>query len=259
MNKKKIVTALSTTILASTLLVAPGVQVFSTAYAAEASENVTTENMQPGTETTSFVSEQEGTLIDSVQKEQESERVNIFNDENGNTVTEILGTGDEILASKIINNETQESETTTNTGSSVIVEKSSLNEDGTFTITKEVYELLPESELAAANDQDQGKRLTPRTYYDKWSYTGVAVSRAAFSTLVDLSVSGIVGKVAAVLRISRGAADYLVGYMGAKWSSSGTVLAKHLDSNGNGYVALYKRGVRNSKNTQIYAYQHRTY
>lgn len=77
--------------------------------------------------------------------------------------------------------------------------------------------------------------------------------------MVDFSVAGIVGKVAAVLRISRGAADYLVGYMGAKYSSSGTVLAKHLDSNGNGYVALYKRGVRSSKYTQIYAYQHRTY
>ncbi|MGL9748947.1 hypothetical protein [Enterococcus sp. DIV0170] len=258
MNKKKMVKVLSTTVLASTLLIASMAPVVTTVYAAEVEEMANNELSEVSEQSTT-ISDQKETLFDSVQSQQKTKNVDTFKDENGNTITEILGENGEVIVSKIINNETQETETTTNTGSSVVVEKSSLNEDGTMTINKEVYELIPESELTIATDQDQGNRPMPRIYYDKWSYTGFAVSRAAFSTLVDFSVAGIVGKVAAVLRISRGAADYLVGYMGAKYSSSGTVLAKHLDSNGNGYVALYKRGVRSSKYTQIYAYQHRTY
>ena len=41
----------------------------------------------------------------------------------------------------------------------------------------------------------------------------------------------------------RESADFVFGYMGARGISAGERLAKVFDSNGNGWVALYKRGV----------------
>lgn len=60
-------------------------------------------------------------------------------------------------------------------------------------------------------------------------------------------------------RISRAAADFVFGYMGARGISAGERLAKIFDSNGNGWVALYKRGVYRYKGAPLIGYQHRTF
>lgn len=255
MKKQRIAALLGTTMLLSTLAVSPVIQLNQSVYASEV--EMTEDKSLP--DITTIKSENDSELIESVQEQKNSTKTNTFNDENGNTIIEVLDENDVVLVSKFINNETNESETTTNNGSNVIVEKSTPIGDGTFNITKEVYDLVSESELPTISDDKNSGRPTPRIYYDGWTYTNLAVGKNLFAALTDLSVGAIVGKFAAVFGISRSAADFAVGYMGAKYVSTGASLAKHLDSNGNGWIALYKRGVRNSKQTPIYAYQHRTY
>ena len=47
--------------------------------------------------------------------------------------------------------------------------------------------------------------------------------------------------------------------MGIKGGFSANQLASHLDTNGNGWIALYKRTVQYYKGGNLIGYQHRTY
>ncbi|MEN2296588.1 hypothetical protein AAH973_11225 [Enterococcus faecalis] len=87
----------------------------------------------------------------------------------------------------------------------------------------------------------------------------MAVGRNVFATIVDLGLGSWIGYFASLFRISRAAADFVFGYMGDRGISAGERLAKVFDSNGNGWVALYKRGVYRYKGAPLIGYQHRTF
>jgi len=59
--------------------------------------------------------------------------------------------------------------------------------------------------------------------------------------------------------ISGAAASICCSYMGIKSGMTAGNLAKYLDSNGNGWIALYKRTVQYYKGGKIIGYEHRTY
>ncbi|MDT2662485.1 hypothetical protein P7E02_21560 [Enterococcus hulanensis] len=88
---------------------------------------------------------------------------------------------------------------------------------------------------------------------------GLQLEDSFFAALAGLGISKITAGIAATFSISSAGASFLVGYMGIKAGMNAASLAKALDSNGNGDIALYKRHLRNYKNGPSIGTQHRTY
>ena len=60
-----------------------------------------------------------------------------------------------------------------------------------------------------------------RIYNGPWTYTHLAVGRNVFATIVDMGLGSWIGYFASLFRISRAAADFVFGYMGARGISAG--------------------------------------
>ncbi|WP_249354943.1 hypothetical protein [Enterococcus hulanensis] len=148
-------------------------------------------------------------------------------------------------------NETDESIVITNNGEEVIVEKTTIDGNGEQQTTREAFPII-KTDMHDSLSQN-------RIIYGAWQYTGFAVGRQFFAALAGLGISKITAGIAATFSISSAGASFLVGYMGIKAGMNAASLAKALDSNGNGYIALYKRHLRNYKNGPSIGTQHRTY
>ncbi|RJZ11783.1 hypothetical protein DYZ47_02915 [Listeria monocytogenes] len=179
-------------------------------------------------------------------------------DKNGSVVTSLTDEKtQEVKAVQITDPENDTTVSITNTGTEVIVVSTTIDEvTGEPIEEKKVFPVLEDitSDLSTGLPERQ-----LRYVYDKWGYTGFAVPNSIFEWTFNLLGGGAISGIAGIFGISRAAAAMVLDFSAAMMYSPGGVLARHLDSDRNGWVALYKRGVRNYKGGPIFAYQHRTY
>lgn len=170
-------------------------------------------------------------------------------------VKTVIGEEDVVLATEINNEDTGEVISVVNIDGKVVIQKSTLLEDGTYEVKTET---VPVSRDTISIEPETPERAA-RLYYAPWTYTNFAVGRNVFATIVDMALGSWVSYVAGLFRISKSAADFMFGYMGARGISAGDRLARIFDSNGNGWVALYTRKVYHYKGSSMIGTQHRTY
>ncbi|MGL9847800.1 hypothetical protein IGJ91_002970 [Enterococcus sp. DIV0765f] len=187
-------------------------------------------------------------LFENVQKHSEEKLTEVA---DASEITTLIDENDNVRAAEITNVNSDETIVITNNGDSVIIETTIIGDNGESKTTQEIFPIIRE------NTQDN--LLQSRLVYSGWSYTHLAVGRNAFSVVAGMAISKITAAFAAIFGISGAAASFAVGYMGIKSGMSAANLAKYLDSNGNGWIALYKRYVRNYKGGPIIGTQHRTY
>ncbi|WP_375178458.1 hypothetical protein [Enterococcus rotai] len=227
------------------------------AFASEDSEMV---ELKPDVkEDNTFTSETPTPVLDGfTESNSEISKISSYEDfTSGDEVKTVLGENDVVLATEINKTESGEIISVVNSGDTIIIQKSVLLEDGTYNVTTETSPVLNGSSADGQGGTDRNS--VARIYYAPWSYTNLAVGRNVFATIVDMGLGSWVGYFASLFRISRAAADFVFGYMGARGISAGERLARVFDSNGNGWVALYKRGVYNYKGAPLIGYQHRTF
>lgn len=187
-------------------------------------------------------------LFEKVQKNSEEELTEIA---DTSEITTLVDENNNIRAAEITNENSEETIVITNNGDNVIIETTIIDNNGEQKTTQEIFPIIRE------NMQDN--LLQNKLVYSGWSYTHLAVGRNAFSVVAGMAISKITAAFAAMFGISGAAASFAVGYMGIKSGMTAANLAKYLDSNGNGWIALYKRYVRNYKGGPVIGTQHRTY
>lgn len=166
-------------------------------------------------------------------------------------ITMLVDKNEAVKATEIINDESNEQIVITNTGDNVIIEITTTDASGNQETIQEIYPIVKEN---VGDDLIKNKLV-----YGGWTYTGFAVGRNAFAALAGLGIGKIVGAFAAIFGISGSAASFCVNYMGIKGGFTAGDLASHLDTNGNGWIALYKRTLQYYKGGKLIGYQHRTY
>ncbi|HHB0714459.1 hypothetical protein [Enterococcus faecium] len=187
-------------------------------------------------------------LFEDVQKHSEEELTEVA---DTSEITTLIDENENVQAAEITNVNSDETIVITNNGDSVIIETTVIDDNGESKTTQEIFPIIRE------NTKDN--LLQSRLVYSGWSYTHLAVGRNAFSVVAGMAISKITAAFAAMFGISGAAASFAVGYMGIRSGMTAANLAKHLDSNGNGWIALYKRYVRNYKGGSVIGTQHRTY
>lgn len=246
---KKLI-CLATLILFGTIIV-PSVTVL-----AEDTSSVSSDGI---TEGETFSSNESAPVFDTfVEKSTEVINISSYEDTgSGEEVKTVIGEEDVVLATKINDTENNQTISVVNTGENIIVQKSILLEDGTYQVETETSPIIGSFDSEKEKIQDYNP--LQRIYNGPWTYTHLAVGRNVFATIVDMGLGSWIGYFASLFRISRAAADFVFGYMGDRGISAGERLAKVFDSNGNGWVALYKRGVYRYKGAPLIGYQHRTF
>lgn len=203
-------------------------------------------------ESLKHVIKEKDSLITRVYQIKESSHLLSYN-EGENVITEVQENDGTVIATEISNEWNGESLSVTRTDNSIIVEKRELDQNNEFKTIQEIFPIIREI------DQNPIEELATYAYYSAWIYTGLAVGKNVFSTLVNIGVGALVSFTASVFAITANASKFLLGYMGAYGLSAGAQIANILDSNGNGWIGLHKREVRNYQGGPIVGYQHRTY
>ena len=186
-----------------------------------------------------------------------SEKINTIVDSSGN-----------ILAAEVYNEDTDTVITTTSTGSEAIIEKT---ENGVTTREVFKYSEVPEGNIisessftnsnnyttkATAFKPNKGVQVQLMAIYGPWTYTGVAVPKGAVSSLTNMGYSAFAASVGGLFGITTGAANAMLAFMGVG-GSVGELAANGLDTNGNGWIGLYRRTVQEYRNGPI-NYQFKT-
>ncbi|HGF8211677.1 TPA: hypothetical protein QFD67_002465 [Enterococcus faecium] len=118
----------------------------------------------------------------------------------------MIDENDNIRAAEITNVNSDETIVITNNGDSIIIETTTIDDNGE---SKTTQEILP---IVIKNIQDN--ILQSRLAYSGRSYTHLAVGRNAFSVVAGMAISKITAAFAAMFGISGAAASFAVGYMG---------------------------------------------
>lgn len=186
-----------------------------------------------------------------------SEKISTIVDSTGN-----------ILVAEIYNEDTDTVITTTSTGSEAIIEKT-VNGVTTREVFK--YSEVPEGIIVSENTftssnnyttkamafrPNKGSQINLMATYGAWTYTGVAIPKGAVSSLTNMGYSAFAASVGGLFGIGTGAANAMLAFMGVG-GSVGEIAANALDTNGNGWIGLYRRTVRHSPNGPI-NYQFKT-
>lgn len=169
----------------------------------------------------------------------------------GTEISTLTDENDEVKATEMTDIKTNETIVITNTGSEIIIETTTINNEGEQETIQEIFPVI------TADTQDN--LLNNKLVYSGWSYTGLAVGKNVFAVVAGAAISKITAAFAAIFGISGTAASFAVNYMGIRSGMTAANLAKYLDSNGNGWIALYKRSLRYYNGGNIIGYQHRTY
>ena len=170
-------------------------------------------------------------------------------------ISQLVDENQNALATEISNPVTSEVLAVTRTATEVIVEKTTKGYNGEYDTQTKHFALAAINENGDVNDISS---ISPRYHYTAWQYTNLAVGANLFAFLTDLSVGAVVAFTANVFGITAKAADWLLGYMGAKGLSTGEALAAALDTSGNGWIGLYVREMWNDSQTDFYGTQHKT-
>ncbi|HGA1114152.1 hypothetical protein Q7W24_11045 [Streptococcus suis] len=181
---------------------------------------------------------QHSSLFESVYQKNLDKQVVTFVDENNNVITQVLDENRNIIVAEVYNTLENSFVTTSSDSSSVYLE-----------IT---------DEYGQSNLSVYSKTLVrvPRTIRGEWVYTGVAIPRAAIDNLTNLGVDAMVVGIGGLFGIGAAAVNQLLAFMGTGWSM-GEMVGRALDTNGNGWVGLYKRSVREYPNGPV-NYEYKT-
>lgn len=175
---------------------------------------------------------------------------------DGNTkITMLIDENQNVLATEISNPVTSEIVAVTRTATEVIVEKTIKGYNGEYDTQTHHFSLAALNENGDINDISS---ISPRNHYTAWRYTNLAVGTAVFSLLTDVSFGAVVSFFAGIFGITAKAAEWALGYMGAKGLSTGDAIARVLDTSGNGWIGLYVRELWNDSQTVYYGTQHKT-
>ena len=204
-----------------------------------------------------FADEKHSTLYNQVENITNGNETSIIDgNEKISTVTDTSGN---ILVSEVYNEDTNTTITTTSTDSAAIIEKTVNGRT-----TREVFEYLktPERNVISENSFLSTKQYSPKimsfkqnknfefrlmAIYGKWTYTGVAIPKGAVSSLTNMGYSAFAASIGGLFGISTGAANALLAFMGVG-ASIGEIAANALDTNGNGWIGLYRRSVQTYPN-----------
>ncbi|WP_430616807.1 hypothetical protein IGJ66_000585 [Enterococcus sp. DIV0176] len=170
-------------------------------------------------------------------------------------ISQLVDENQNVLATEISNPVTSEVLAVTRTAKEVIVEKTIKGYNGEYNTQIKHFALAVINENVDVNETSS---ISPRYHYTPWRYTNLAVGADLFAFLTDLSLTAVVAFTANVFGITLKAADWLLGYMGAKGLSTGEALASALDTSGNGWIGLYVREMWNDSQTVFYGTQHKT-
>lgn len=190
-------------------------------------------------------------LIEAVKENNGQNLENQIEVVDNTEITTLVDENEVVQATEIVDTETNQQIAITNTGDSVIIERTTINDKGEQETIQEIYPVIQED--------IQDSLTQNRLVYSGWTYTHLAVGRTAFSVVAGMGISAITAAFAGIFGIAKKAASFVVTYMGIKGGMNSTSLARALDSNGNGWIALYKRSVRYYKGGKIIGYEHRTY
>lgn len=145
-------------------------------------------------------------------------------------------------------------------------------------LATDIYDLLTHTIIATASSDTQSiiettdvdglvsrqffekiKTFVPvlRYVYDGWQYTGLAIPSGAVASLGNLAFGALVSGVAGLFGVAVATINSVLAFMGIGWST-GEMLARALDTDGNGWVALYKRARRAYRGGPIVGYGHKT-
>lgn len=186
-----------------------------------------------------------------------SEKINTIVDSSGN-----------ILAAEVYNEDTDTVITTTSTDSEAIIERTVNG-----VTTREVFKysdipegsIVSESSFTSSNNYtakamafkpNKGVQVQLMSIYGPWTYTGVAIPKGAVSSLTNMGYSAFAASVGGLFGITTGAANAMLAFMGVG-GSVGEIAANGLDTNGNGWIGLYRRTVQEYRNGPI-NYQFKT-
>ena len=174
---------------------------------------------------------------------------------DGYQITELVNEDGTVKASEVYNPETSEYLSSTSDGVTATTETAVLN-DGVLDIQRETFNIQVSEDVAISKSGRGILRAAPSWMYGPWTYTGVAIPNAVVNSLVGWAFTGGVSYIAGIYGIGTEAVSKAFKFMGVSSFYSG--VAGALDTNGNGYVGIYRRAVYSSPNV-FSGNQFRTY
>lgn len=165
---------------------------------------------------------------------------------DGYFVTELLDEENNVIVSEIINSLTGSYTTVTSNVNGVIIETGEADSSDSIALNRETFKFNNRESLFINAPQliiPNPAAGYPVYGWGPWEYTGLAVGKKVFAATVALPTEAIFSYVAAIFGINPTAASHLISYMGA-WGLTGDALADHFDTNGNGWIGLYKRKLK---------------
>lgn len=248
--KEKIFAILGSYITIASVVAATGVSLLnysdSTVHAEEfiVSDVESTSIMRDDQEKTfRTVQEVEPDLKDESKVNNQHVKINTYVEE-GSSVTEYLDFNGDVLLVEMVNLQTEEKISVTNTGESVIVQTSNENETGDFTVETHTSPLVKGTEVVESKTTDA--QYSPMfihrdTSWTPWKYTNIAVPVSVFAHISDWALGTLTSFVAGIFSITIPGAAFILSLFNATVLKSGTRLAKAMDSSGNGWIGLYHR------------------
>lgn len=183
-------------------------------------------------------------------------------------ISTIVDSSGNILVAEVYNEDTDTVITTTSTDSEAIIEKTV---NGVTTRESFKYSEIPEGSIISENSSASSSNYTAKAIayrpgkksqfklmaiYGAWTYTGVAIPKGAVSSLTNMGYSAFAASVGGLFGIGTGAANAMLAFMGVG-GSVGEIAANGLDTNGNGWIGLYRRTVQEYRNGPV-NYQFKT-
>jgi len=180
--------------------------------------------------------------------------------EKGQQITEFISEDSEVVkAIQITDIDRNETSIISNDGEKITVIQTIFNEErNEFEDVIQEFPLIERFEPEYLNLTTTAV-LLGRSIYGRWTYTGLAIGRDLFAWFFNITAGAAVGKIAVIFGVSSVIAQRIFNFAGIKLDFGGIQVARFLDADGNGWIALYKRTVQNVTNGPIVAYSHRTY
>lgn len=200
-------------------------------YASEVNDSVKTDN----TNTTNSLT---GLEKDIVTK---NSVVQILKESDENTeITKYIGNDNIVSGVKIYNENTKEKLVITHLEGQLVIEKTEVDENGDSKTTLHKYDLGS----SGVEGTDSTNSISPRTVWDKWQYTGIAIPDDAVRIIGSLGADALAGALAGLFGVSEVVGASIMAYMGIHGFDAGATLVKKLDTNGNGWIGLHYRNGR---------------
>lgn len=160
-------------------------------------------------------------------------------DEEGHLITQILDENDNILVSEIYKIDDNTFITTSSDSKNSYLETTDRYGQSNLSVYK------------------KEKIRVSRDVVGNWSYTGIAIPRGAVDNAVNLGAEAALSYIGGLFGITAAAVNQILAFAGVGWSL-GEMMGRALDTNGNGWIALYTRPRRAYPGGPITSYDHKT-